>query len=132
MRKCVMSSFQKNKGHSETLEGFDTIWRAVKHSTHKPTRRLRAAMPAPAVSCVLHVAEKPSVARAVAAVLSRSAAPPRAERGGPFPVPVRATAAAAAAAAAAALQLPLACSRAGLRLGVCGVIIVLPPRPAGL
>jgi hypothetical protein len=84
-------------------------------------------MPAPAVSCVLHVAEKPSVARAVAAVLSRSAAPPRAERGGPFPVPVRAT-----AAAAAALLLPLACSRAGLRLGVCGVIIVLPPRPAGL
>ena len=84
-------------------------------------------MPAPAVSCVLHVAEKPSVARAVAAVLSRSAAPPRAERGGPFPVPVRAT-----AAAAAALLLPLACSRAGLRLGVCGVIIVFPPRPAGL
>jgi hypothetical protein len=87
-------------------------------------------MPAPAVSCVLHVAEKPSVARAVAAVLSRSAAPPRAERGGPFPVPVRATA--AAAAAAAAILLLLACSRAGLRLGVCGVIILLPPRPAGL
>jgi len=85
-------------------------------------------MPAPAVSCVLHVAEKPSVARAVAAVLSRSAAPPRAERGGPFPVPVRAT----AAAAAAALLLPLACSRAGLRLAACGVIILLPPRPAGL